>query len=162
MVFACSLNAQGTQQDLQHLSSSRMDSYFSLSGTSTKLRPTGLDPLAGCSNGHNSAPLPAMDTARPLHSLASHDNRRRSTPRNTPHVAGHGDDHDSTPLLFITNSFWPRTAHCQTVTNVAISLLHSPPIKRGPQIHYSLSSNFYLKTLLKFLFEHSILVEAEN
>ena len=34
--------------------------------------------------------------------------------------------------------------------------------KRGTQIRYSLSSKFYPKTLLKFPFEHSILVEAEN
>ena len=34
--------------------------------------------------------------------------------------------------------------------------------KKEIQIGYSLSSNLYLKTLQKFLFEHSILVEAEN
>ena len=163
-----------------------MDSYLFPPGTSTKLRPTGLHSLAGHINGHDSAPLPAMDTAwlhhslachsnghdstplpamdfvRLLHSLASHDNGCRSTPRNRLHVAGHGNGHDFTPLLFITNSFWHRAAHCQTVTNVAISLLHPPPIKGGPQIRYFLSSDFYLKTLLKFLFEHSILIEAEN
>ena len=139
-----------------------MDSYLSLPGTSTELRPTGLHSLTGHSNGHDSAPLPATDTVRLLHSLASRDNGHCSTPCNRLHEAGHGDGHDFTPLLFITNFSWPRTAHCQAVTNIAISLLRPLPIKRGPQIRYSLSSNLYLKTLLKFLFEHFILVEAEN
>ena len=37
-----------------------------------------------------------------------------------------------------------------------------PAYKWGTQIRYSLSLLPYLKTLLNSLFEHSILVEAEN
>ena len=115
--------------------------------------------LAGPNNDHDPAPLHATDTARFSYSLASRDNGRRSAPRGRLHVARPGDSHESTPLLFTTNSW---AAHCQTVTNIAISLLLPLPIKGGPQIRFSLSSIFYPKTLLKFLFEHSILVEVEN
>ena len=137
-----------------------MESYLSPPDTSTELRSTGLDSLAGHSNGHDSAPLPVMDTTRLyhslvghsnghdsapfsaidfvrlLHSLVSHDNGRCSTPRNRLHVAGHGDGHDSTPLLFRTNSSWPRAAHYQAVTNVAISLLH-PPDRKSTRLNSS-------------------------
>ena len=94
----------------------------------------------------------------PHHSLASHDNGHYSTLHNKLHVALNGP---LMPLLSITNSAWPRTAHYQAVTYVTVNQLRSPSIKSDPQIRSSLSSKLYLETLLKFSFECSIFVEAE-
>ena len=84
----------------------RAPSHPSLLDTPAGLQSTGLDPLAGHSNGYDSAPLPVMDFVRLHYSLAdrydahdtaslpttdlvrfhqslmSHDNGRRSTLRN--------------------------------------------------------------------------------
>ena len=108
-----------------------MDSYLSPSDTSTELRPTGLDSLAGHSNGHDSAPLPATDFVRLHHSLMSHDNGRRSTFHNKFHVASHGDSHDSTPLLFMINSSSSRAAHDEAVTNNRYQSVAPSAYKKG-------------------------------
>ena len=80
-------------------------SHLSPPDTPVRLRSIGLAPLAGRSNSHSTAPLPATDSTRLHHSLAGHNNGHdpallpaTDSTRLHHSLAGHNNGHDPAPL----------------------------------------------------------------
>ena len=151
----------------------RVASHLSPLDTPAEVQPTGLGPLAGHSNGHDSAPLPAADPTRLHHSLtgcsnshstaplpatdtvrffhprASHDNGHRSTPCGRLHVARFGD---ATGLLYYSSQQTPPDPGQPTTRRLRMSLSGycPPPIKGGPKYVIQEALSFLPQNSAKF------------